>query len=72
MRDAWALQSSLHAMPSSRALDVSKPESTMRDLVESGRHARENAIKKHEHALELLTKVSCRGSLPSRLKQLPV
>ncbi|KAG6153455.1 hypothetical protein E4U11_006991 [Claviceps purpurea] len=44
-------------MSSSRALDASTPVSTMRDLVESGRQARENAIKKHERALKLLTKV---------------
>ncbi|CCE29409.1 uncharacterized protein CPUR_03102 [Claviceps purpurea 20.1] len=43
-------------MSSSRALDAFESESTMRDLVESGRQARENATKNYEHALEFFSK----------------
>ncbi|CCE33864.1 uncharacterized protein CPUR_07792 [Claviceps purpurea 20.1] len=43
-------------MSSDCASEAFESESTMRDLIESGRQARENAIKMHEHALELLNK----------------
>ncbi|CCE29408.1 uncharacterized protein CPUR_03101 [Claviceps purpurea 20.1] len=44
-------------MSSSCASDAFDSESTMRDLVVSGRQAHENAVKTLEHALEFFTKV---------------
>lgn len=46
-------------------LDAFEPEPTTIDLLGA------DAIKKHEHTLELLTRASCRGSVQSCLKKPP-